>query len=596
MGTWKAGFKWLCPVLGLLVGCAAQEEPVAGGPIVPEAVAEGPVDADTLGGHSFNEFALDGHGHSAEDVGEGVFSVERLPEAVTFDDEIWSIVRDEDGSGSGLDGDLLDGQDGSYYLDARNLMGVIAEGSVPSSIARVAEVFSTVLEQDGTGSTLDADVLDGRDGAYYLSGYNITGLIKEESVPETIARLTDVMGVVLAADGSESTLDADTLDGLEATAFSPVEHFHSGESIDEGIIAREHLEMPVKVAVVAVSGGDYTNPVSAMENRGEWCGEPSSSNRCLLRLMPGVYNIDSSTLVMEEYIDVAGSGSNVTVIRGAGSGSYGRFSSVVAGASYSELRGVAIVNDGGKSFARGVHYEDAVGARIQNVSVEVNGGLNENIGVMLKDTEDFQAASVDVNVTGGAIVYGVEVHGARESRFLDCRINVHPTGDAGHGVYIRMQARDVTIKRSEIHVLGEGDVAAYGIEQNMPHPESTLRVIDSVVRVATGAQKARGIYNYAGKKTSVRSSRIEVSSTGTVETLGIYDVFADSVTTIRDSEVSAVNGATHSSGAYALRQANGATTRVANSFLNGRVEGTSCLGNYDTNFHSAWSTSCELLP
>jgi hypothetical protein len=60
-----------------------------------------------------------------------------------------------DGSGSGLDADLLDGQQGSYYL--------------PAASYTAADVKTKLLTVDGSGSGLDADLLDGQDGSYYTN-------------------------------------------------------------------------------------------------------------------------------------------------------------------------------------------------------------------------------------------------------------------------------------------------------------------------------------------------------------------------------------------------------------------------------------------
>lgn len=67
-----------------------------------------------------------------------------------------------DGAGSGLDADLLDGQSSAFYRDASNLNA----GTIPG--ARIAQ---------GSGSGLHADLLDGQHGAYYLNLANLTGLL-----------------------------------------------------------------------------------------------------------------------------------------------------------------------------------------------------------------------------------------------------------------------------------------------------------------------------------------------------------------------------------------------------------------------------------
>ena len=65
--------------------------------------------------------------------------------------EILSLLLTVDGSGSGLDADLLDGANGSFYLDYTNFT------NTPSA----TDLLNSIKTVDGSGSGLDADLLDG---------------------------------------------------------------------------------------------------------------------------------------------------------------------------------------------------------------------------------------------------------------------------------------------------------------------------------------------------------------------------------------------------------------------------------------------------
>ncbi len=98
-----------------------------------------------------------------------------------------------------------------------------------------------------------------------------------------------------------------------------------------------------KVAVVAQSGGSYTDPISAMDNLATWCGTPSATNPCLVKIMPGVYNLNPAVSVnMNSYVDIEGSGENVTKISGSANG-------VVSanGVTNAEIRGITVESLGG---------------------------------------------------------------------------------------------------------------------------------------------------------------------------------------------------------------------------------------------------------
>jgi len=56
----------------------------------------------------------------------------------------------------------------------------------------------------------------------------VSGVVADEVIAPSLARDSEVMPLVLAGDGPGSTLDADTLDGLDAGAFARSDHQHDG--------------------------------------------------------------------------------------------------------------------------------------------------------------------------------------------------------------------------------------------------------------------------------------------------------------------------------------------------------------------------------
>lgn len=110
--------------------------------------------------------------------------------------KVWHDAND--GSGSTLDADLLDGQEGSYYLPAATY----------TSGYTAADVLTKIKTVDGSGSGLDADLLDGNDSAYFLAASSYTA--------------ADVLTKVKTVDGASSGLDADLLDGQEGAYYADV--------------------------------------------------------------------------------------------------------------------------------------------------------------------------------------------------------------------------------------------------------------------------------------------------------------------------------------------------------------------------------------
>jgi len=144
------------------------------------------LNADLLDGQHASAFAGASHNHDGSAITSGKIDNARL----------------NTGAGNGLDADLLDG----YH--AGN-----ASGNVPLS--------------NGTLNTnLNADLLDGQHAnAFAASGHNhsgadiTSGTVADARIDSTIARDSEIMPTVLANDGAGSTLDADLLDGQHGSAY-----------------------------------------------------------------------------------------------------------------------------------------------------------------------------------------------------------------------------------------------------------------------------------------------------------------------------------------------------------------------------------------
>lgn len=167
---------------------------------------------------------------------------------------------------------------------------------------------------------------------------------------------------IMAADGAGSTLDADLLDGNDSSTFASTVHTHTGSLYS-------------KVAVVAQSWGDYTSPLDAMKNLATWCGIPAVTNPCLLRILPGIYNLGNNVLTMQAF-DIEGSGENATTITSThSSGSFNANSATVVGANNAEIHFITVNNQGGGFYAIAV-YNNSVSPKITNVtaSASASGG------------------------------------------------------------------------------------------------------------------------------------------------------------------------------------------------------------------------------
>jgi hypothetical protein len=112
-------------------------------------------------------------------------------------------LKQADGTGSGVDADLLDGVDSTGFvkvnspIDAATLQGQPAAAFVRTP----QQVLDRLTDVDGEGSGVDADRLDGLDSTQFV-----------RTAAQILAGLKSV-------DGAGSGVDADRLDGLDSTQF-----------------------------------------------------------------------------------------------------------------------------------------------------------------------------------------------------------------------------------------------------------------------------------------------------------------------------------------------------------------------------------------
>src|SRR5512139_1804957 len=179
--------------------------------------------------------------------------------------------------------------------------GHIQDGAVTTSKIAVSAVTSSVI---ANGAVTNAKIADGA---------------------VTDAKIT---GPISAAKISSTGLNADTVDGKHAADLAPAVHAHPTSQVtglDAALAGKAEVlhnhdnlyqQKYGRVAVVAQTGGDYTDPVAALADNGTWCG--ITGYQCLLKIMPGTYDIGANVLALLPNMDMEGSGENATIIRGGG--------------------------------------------------------------------------------------------------------------------------------------------------------------------------------------------------------------------------------------------------------------------------------------
>jgi hypothetical protein len=167
-----------------------------------------------------------------------------LYDAPTGGTVLWSETKDvsvTNGLFSTLLGDTtpLDQSD----FDGRALWLGVTVGADPEATPRQRVAYAAYSLRAN-----DADTVDGQHAAAFAatshshSGADIrSGTVAEARIDAAIARDSEIMPTVLSADGAGSGLDADLLDGQQASAFAAVSHSHSAADITSGTLSRDRF-------------------------------------------------------------------------------------------------------------------------------------------------------------------------------------------------------------------------------------------------------------------------------------------------------------------------------------------------------------------
>ena len=236
------------------------------------------------------------------------------------------------------------------------------------------------------------------------------------------------------------------------------------------------------VIFVAPAGGDFNNPVDALDAIGTVLPAPSASNRYLVKLAPGRYNVNDP-VVMKPFVDLQGSGIKTTLIRGAVDSSFGGPAGsrgIINAASRSEIRNLSVRNTWSDSSALGVLVESTTGSLISNVRTVASGSA----------------------MNTGAWKYGMSIRNSNNVRLVHVSArgrSSDPTLCQG----IAVSRSSVTINDSR--AVGKSDSCTISLGLNAGDG-SQVQVSNSVLRGegSLNGISVSGVSDIAGSDTTVR--------------------------------------------------------------------------------------------
>jgi hypothetical protein len=256
-----------------------------------------------------------------------------------------------------------------------------------------------------------------------------------------------------------------------------------------------HAEAQIRTVLVSPTPG---NPVaSGTTLRNALAGIPSSSStdRWLVKIEPGIYDVGAIPLPMRPWVDVEGSGITSTVVRGSADAS-GLNAGTIHGADSSELRFLTV--EANHPSAAIAIYNPAASPRLYRVKIVAAGqlawGIRSATAAPLIDE-----CEISVSSTGGS---GSQAYGlvfsafsglpSGRSRLLRSQIAVIG-GQNSYGIYLSEGQILAEVRDSRIDVIGGANT--YGIYATGPTwaVSESLLLRDTTIYSAGGTATATGV-------------------------------------------------------------------------------------------------------
>lgn len=211
----------------------------------------------------------------------------------------------------------------------------------------------------------------------------------------------------------------------------------------------------------------------------------SASNPYLLQIEPGVYDLGTNNLTMKPYVDLQGSGENVTQISAAASGASSE--ATLIGSNNSEVRDLTVTNRGGAGYAQAI----LAGAGINNsfkvnrVTINAGNGSTYSAGIFNNQGSPLiQNSTIAITSTATSTCYGINNSG-NAALIINNRITVNCNANnssVSYGIYSN-NSSVVSLQNNLINVSNSGVGDTYGIRND----GSTGTIETSSINITTTA-------------------------------------------------------------------------------------------------------------
>ena len=294
--------------------------------------------------------------------------------------------------------------------------------------------------------------------------------------------------------------------------------------------------------------------------------DAGSSNRYLVKIEPGVYDFKNRTLFMKPFIDIEGSGEDVTIIR-----SLAESAGTIAGIGDAELRSLTVENTATSTAV--ALRNDSPGFAAHHVTCVATTAGN-GTAILQNARSNVTLRSVTARATGFS-AHGVYALGGL---LIDVRAQV-TAGDLGYAVFNQSSAGeliDVTAEtdsgrfaggiRNEAGAPTLRNVRAFargaGVAEAIVNGNATgAQIYGAVARAVSATGFAVGVSN---EFTSGFIGQADITANGSTGAYGVYNQFSGSPT-LQDVRIRATGGLR----GIGVVTGNGVTASILNAAIEG---------------------------
>ncbi|HXE95951.1 MAG TPA: hypothetical protein VN642_06080 [Dongiaceae bacterium] len=320
-----------------------------------------------------------------------------------------------------------------------------------------------------------------------------------------------------------------------------------------------------KQIVVAISGGEFNSPIAAVGS----ITDASATNPYLVKVMPGVYNLGTSSLVMKPFVNLEGSGdSSVITSQVVNPETQNCAYGTVTMANNSTVSNILITNTG-------AGVDDGMDSMSASVAFQGVTSTLENAHVI--------TGSSTFNVTNHHSTAVCALNGA-SATLNNVKLEAHSSGEAwSHTV---VNGNDSTMVINNASILAEGTYFSRAFDCNCHGTNdicgrAKVTITNSLLE-ARDLTSAEGFYGGDCQNVEIVNTKIVRDGTPTERIVTIGE-FTDEFRILNSQLI-------NTGGTSSIENNNERPLKIANSLITGGLGGINYLtnariiGSYDENF------------